>query len=65
MDMVTSSSLWLERGNPSSPDLIMTSPRVGIDSAGEWVAAQLRFYHADCPYVSKTRRSQATPSGCG
>lgn len=56
MNMVTSSSLWLERGRPLPPELIEASPRVGIDYAGtEWAAAPLRFYQANSPFVSKTR----------
>ena len=54
--MVTSPSLWLERGRPLSPELIKISPRVGIDYAGaEWAVAPLRFYQADCVCVSKPR----------
>ena len=55
MDMVTSSSLWLEMSKPLSPELIKVSPRVGIDSAGvEWASALLRFYQDNCHYVSRT-----------
>lgn len=54
--MVTSSSLWLERGKPLPPELIKVSPRVGIDYAGmDWAAAPLRYYQANSPFVSKPR----------
>ena len=57
VDMVTSQSLWLERGRPLIPDLVRETPRVGIDSAGErWAGALLRFHLGDCRYVSKARR---------
>ena len=56
VDMVTSSSLWLEMGKPLSPELVKVSPRVGIDSAGaEWASALLRFYQDNCRHVSRTR----------
>ena len=54
MDMTTSSIIWLERGSPWPPELILKSPRIGIATAGaEWAGAQLRFYQADSNYVSK------------
>ena len=65
MDLVTSASIWLERGEPLSPELVGMSPRVGIDYAGpEWASAPLRFFQTDCASISRprTRKRQDKPS---
>jgi len=38
---------------------IETGPRIGVDYAGEWAAAPLRFWWRDHPAVSRTRRSRS------
>jgi DNA-3-methyladenine glycosylase len=43
--------LWLERGPP--PGRIARRPRVGVDYAGAWAAAPLRFLDPDDPHVSR------------
>ena len=44
--------LWLEdRGEPA-PEIVAT-PRIGIDYAGEWVAAPLRFVDGASRFLSK------------
>lgn len=43
--------LWLEPGRP--PARVGVGPRVGIDYAGEWRDAPLRFWDADSPFVSR------------
>ena len=43
--------LWLEAGSP--PAHVVTTARVGVDYAGDWTAAPLRFYDAASPHVSR------------
>jgi len=44
--LVDSSRIWLEEG--TEPSKILTSPRIGIDYAGEpWVSKHWRFYLPD------------------
>jgi DNA-3-methyladenine glycosylase len=38
---------------------IEIGPRIGVDYAGEWAAAPLRFWWRDHPAVSRTRRSRS------
>lgn len=53
VDMVTSTTLWMEMGSSLPNEVIKKSPRIGINSAGpEWAAAQLRFF-IDTPFISK------------
>ncbi|HSJ05295.1 MAG TPA: DNA-3-methyladenine glycosylase [Longimicrobiales bacterium] len=44
--------LWLEAGGPSDAP-IRSGPRIGVTRAADW---PLRFWIADCPWVSRTRR---------
>jgi DNA-3-methyladenine glycosylase len=44
----------------NDPPRILATPRIGVDYAGEWRHAPLRFIHADSRAVSKTR---VAPSG--
>jgi DNA-3-methyladenine glycosylase len=37
------------------PERVARGPRVGVDYAGEWAAAPLRFWDADSPAVSRPR----------
>lgn len=48
---LTEPPLTLEPGTP--PTSIVTTTRVGIDYAGAWKDAPLRFYDAASPHVSK------------
>jgi DNA-3-methyladenine glycosylase len=43
--------LTIAAGTP--PARIVTTTRVGVDYAGPWKDAPLRFYDADSPYVSR------------
>jgi DNA-3-methyladenine glycosylase len=43
--------LWLEAGTP--PAEVVTTTRVGIDYAGAWRDAPLRFYDAESRWVSR------------
>jgi len=42
------------------PASVLTSPRIGVDYAGEWAAKPLRFYIAGSSWVSKTRILKTT-----
>ncbi len=56
---------WFEPG--SSPAAVVAAPRVGVDYAGAWARAPLRFLDAASPAVSrpppKRRTFKATPGG--
>ena len=43
--------LWLEPGTP--PEEVVTTTRIGIDYAGAWKDAPLRFYDAESEFVSR------------
>lgn len=57
LDVCTSDTLFLTDG--PAPAHIASSPRVGVDYAGEhWALAPLRFFDADSRQVSKAPRSK-------
>jgi DNA-3-methyladenine glycosylase len=43
--------LWLEPGRP--PVTVEVSPRIGVDYAGEWAEAPLRFFDPESPNLSR------------
>ena len=45
--------LHLTEGDP--PSDIISTPRIGVDYAGDWAQAPLRFYDASSKWVSKPR----------
>ena len=45
------SKLFLRSG--PAPLHVVAAPRVGVDYAGDWAAAPLRFYDAESPHVSR------------
>lgn len=48
VDLTSSHALWLEAGQEAErPRAVVSCPRVGVDSAGEWAEKPLRFYLAD------------------
>ena len=49
-----SEALHLCAGTP--PRRVITTPRIGIDYAGDWKDAPLRFFDADSAHVSKRRK---------
>lgn len=55
LDLCTRDRLWFEAGR--RPEAVSVGPRVGIDYAGDWAEAPLRFWDADSRHVSRTRRS--------
>ena len=49
-----SDTLWLARDESAAPEAISTSPRIGVDYAGEeWASKPLRFYVEGHPAVSR------------
>ncbi len=46
-------TLWLARDEAPLASPIATSPRIGVDYAGEWADKPLRFYLQDHPAVSR------------
>ena len=55
LDLTKSTKLFLVDDGARPAPRVATSKRVGIDYAGEWKDALLRFYDADSPAVSKPR----------
>lgn len=46
-------TLWIEEpGDHEAPEIVVR-PRIGVDYAGEWAAAPLRFYIAGSDWVSR------------
>lgn len=48
---LTAGPIWIARGKP--PSRIASGPRIGVDYAGAWAAAPLRFLDPDDPHVSR------------
>ena len=55
LDLVTSRKLYLLDDGQRPAPRILTSRRIGVDYAGEWKDALLRFYDGDSKAVSKLR----------
>lgn len=53
--------LELRPGIP--PRRVGTSPRIGIDYAGDWANKPWRFYDLESPHVSRTPHSPRPPQG--
>jgi DNA-3-methyladenine glycosylase len=54
-DAPVGARLWFEDGTP--PGRLATSARIGVDYAGPWAAAPLRFFDPDSRAVSRARPS--------
>jgi DNA-3-methyladenine glycosylase len=48
---LTAGPIWIGRGTP--PRRVASRPRIGVDYAGSWAAAELRFLDPDDPHVSR------------
>ena len=59
-DLVNGALVWLERRNLKKVR-IATTPRIGVDYAGDWVKKPWRFLDADSPWVSQPRTSKQLP----
>lgn len=54
-DLASDPEVWLERDpntNPAEPQDVVSAPRIGIESHGEWAKKPLRFYLRGHPCVS-------------
>jgi DNA-3-methyladenine glycosylase len=57
VDLVESSSLFIESA-PQVPDArVRVGPRIGVDYAGDWAAHPWRFWIADSEHVSRRSRT--------
>ncbi len=54
---LSTSDLWIARGRLRASEVVATSPRIGVDYAGEDAKRRLRFYIAGDPHVSPVRVS--------
>jgi len=55
-DIANNDKIWLEdRGIKISRQKIISSPRIGIDYAGEWAKKPWRFYVKDNKFISKIK----------
>ena len=57
LDLCVSGDLWLEAG--TSPGSVEVGPRIGVEYAGDWATAPLRFVEAGNPHVSRPVRVSA------
>lgn len=58
-DLASDPEVWLERDsstNPAESHNIVSAPRIGIESHGEWAKKPLRFYLHEHPCVSVVNR---------
>ena len=46
-------SIWIEEGKPIQDNLIMTSPRIGVEYAGDDAKLPWRYYIENNPWVSR------------
>lgn len=54
-DLVRSDALYLAPGSRVAPERVACGPRIGVDYAGEWARAPLRFWIDGHPAVSRAR----------
>ena len=61
---LTGDTLWLEErpGAAAAPIELVATPRIGIDYAGEWVGAPLRFVDGRSAWLSKRVPGSPRPS---
>jgi DNA-3-methyladenine glycosylase len=55
VDLTASDQLYLAPGQRVSSERVACGPRVGVDYAGEWAPAALRFWIDGHPAVSRQR----------
>ena len=53
IDLVTDDHMYIRHDRRINPDRIARGPRIGVDYAGAWADALLRFWIADHPAVSR------------
>lgn len=54
-DLSANERLYIAAGRRIRPDDIAVGPRIGIDYAGDWIDAPLRFWVGNSDCVSRTR----------
>ncbi|XP_034151120.1 DNA-3-methyladenine glycosylase [Esox lucius] len=69
-DLTSDPEVWLERDpqmgpQESDPHLVVSAPRIGVDSHGEWASKPLRFYLRGHPCVSVVDKQAETDSLTG
>ncbi|XP_068434101.1 DNA-3-methyladenine glycosylase [Clinocottus analis] len=65
-DLASDPDVWLEREpntNPAEPHDIVSAPRIGIESHGEWAKKPWRFYIRGHPCVSVVDKEAERQSG--
>lgn len=65
-DLASDPDMWLEREpdtNPAEPHDIVSAPRVGVESHGEWAEKPWRFYLRGNPCVSVVNKDAERQSG--
>ncbi|HYU15700.1 MAG TPA: DNA-3-methyladenine glycosylase [Candidatus Acidoferrum sp.] len=55
VDLTASNELFLAAGSRVAPGRVARGPRIGVDYAGAWAPAPLRFWVDGHPAVSRTR----------
>jgi DNA-3-methyladenine glycosylase len=60
VDLTAGGELGVSRGRPIGARAVACGPRVGIDYAGRWAHAPLRFWIAEHPAVSRTPRTRSS-----
>lgn len=67
-DLAADPEVWLERDpntNPAEPHDIVSAPRIGIESHGEWATKPWRFYLRGHSCVSVVNKEAERQSLCG
>ncbi|XP_029293749.1 DNA-3-methyladenine glycosylase isoform X2 [Cottoperca gobio] len=65
-DLASDPEVWLEKDgstNPAEPHNIVSAPRIGIESHGEWAKKPWRFYLRGHPCVSVVNKEAERQSG--
>jgi len=59
---LTTGPIWIERRTEPAVAEVATSPRIGVDYAGEWAARAWRFYDPSSRWVSGRPRRPGVAS---
>lgn len=58
LDLITDHRMWIEPRDEEPAEPVCT-PRVGVDRAGDWARAPLRWYLSGCAHVSAPRAARS------
>jgi DNA-3-methyladenine glycosylase len=61
-DLTVGRRVWLAEGAPLADHEVERGPRIGVDYAGAWAEAPLRFFAAASPFVSRRPRPRRAAS---